>query len=234
MKKILKKYKLILLAIVLYGIFFIFKRDIFFTAVNMTGSFLLEMLQVLPPVLVISALITVWVPSEIIRKSLGNKSGIKGKLLSLVIGSISAGPIYAAFPAVLVLFKKGASVSNLVIILSSWAVIKAPMVLVEINFLGLRFALTRVALTIPAILVMGHLVEKLVKRENIGEKTENTAKSIKDIESRLPNLNCGACDYSDCSSFAEGVFQGETTMKQCVVLQKQIKSEVSIIGQKTD
>ncbi|MCK5155838.1 MAG: permease [Spirochaetales bacterium] len=234
MKKILKKYKLILLAIVLYGIFFIFKRDIFFTAINMTGSFLLEMLQVLPPVLVISALITVWVPSELIRKSLGNKSGIKGKLLSLVIGSISAGPIYAAFPAVLVLFKKGASVSNLVIILSSWAVIKAPMVLVEINFLGLRFALTRVALTIPAILVMGHLVEKLVKRENIGEKTENTAKSIKDIESRLPNLNCGACDYSDCSSFAEGVFQGETTMKQCVVLQKQIKSEVSIIGQKTD
>ncbi len=233
MKKIVKKYKLILIAIVLYAAFFIFKREVFFTAVNMTWDFLLEMLQVLPPVLVITALITVWVPSEIIRKGLGNESGVKGKLLSLFIGTISAGPIYAAFPAVIVLFKKGASVSNMVIILSSWAVIKAPMILVEINFLGIRFALTRVALTIPAILIMGFLVEKLVKREKIGESSEDSVKSVKDIVSQLPNLNCGACNYSDCSSFAEGVFQGDTTLKQCVILQKQMKSEVKTIGQET-
>jgi uncharacterized membrane protein YraQ (UPF0718 family) len=223
MKKMIKKYKIILFAAVLYAAFFIFKRDVFFTAVSMTWDFILEMLQVLPPVLVITALITVWVPSEIIRKGLGNSSGIKGKLLSLFIGSISAGPIYAAFPAVIVLFKKGASVSNMVIILSSWAVIKAPMILVETNFLGIRFALTRVALTIPAILIMGFLVEKVVKREEIGTVSEKSVSSVKDIVSQLPNLNCGACSYSDCSSFAEGVFQGEITLNQCVILQKQKK-----------
>ena len=234
MKKIIKKYKIILIAIVLYAVVFIFKRDIFLTAVSITWDFLLEMLQVLPPVLVITALITVWVPSEIIKRGLGDTSGIKGKLLSLFIGSISAGPIYAAFPAVIVLFKKGASVSNMVIILSSWAVIKVPMILVEINFLGLGFAFTRVALTIPAILIMGFLVEKLVKRENIGEKTRDSVKSVKDIFSRLPNLNCGACNYSDCRSFAEGVFQGEATMKQCVILQKQIQNGGQTIGRETN
>jgi len=233
-KKIIKKYKIILIAIVLYAVVFIFKRDIFLTAVSITWDFLLEMLQVLPPVLVITALITVWVPSEIIKRGLGDTSGIKGKLLSLFIGSISAGPIYAAFPAVIVLFKKGASVSNMVIILSSWAVIKVPMILVEINFLGLGFAFTRVALTIPAILIMGFLVEKLVKRENIGEKTRDSVKSVKDIFSRLPNLNCGACNYSDCRSFAEGVFQGEATMKQCVILQKQIQNGGQTIGRETN
>ncbi len=234
MKKIIKKYKIILIAVVLYAVVFIFKRDIFLTAVSITWDFLLEMLQVLPPVLVITALITVWVPSEIIKRGLGDTSGIKGKLLSLFIGSISAGPIYAAFPAVIVLFKKGASVSNMVIILSSWAVIKVPMILVEINFLGLGFAFTRVALTIPAILIMGFLVEKLVKRENIGEKTRDSVKSVKDIFSRLPNLNCGACNYSDCRSFAEGVFQGEATMKQCVILQKQIQNGGQTIGRETN
>jgi len=233
-KKIIKKYKIILIAVVLYAVVFIFKRDIFLTAVSITWDFLLEMLQVLPPVLVITALITVWVPSEIIKRGLGDTSGIKGKLLSLFIGSISAGPIYAAFPAVIVLFKKGASVSNMVIILSSWAVIKVPMILVEINFLGLGFAFTRVALTIPAILIMGFLVEKLVKRENIGEKTRDSVKSVKDIFSRLPNLNCGACNYSDCRSFAEGVFQGEATMKQCVILQKQIQNGGQTIGRETN
>ena len=234
MKRIIKKYKIILIAVVLYAVVFIFKRDIFLTAVSITWDFLLEMLQVLPPVLVITALITVWVPSEIIKRGLGDTSGIKGKLLSLFIGSISAGPIYAAFPAVIVLFKKGASVSNMVIILSSWAVIKVPMILVEINFLGLGFAFTRVALTIPAILIMGFLVEKLVKRENIGEKTRDSVKSVKDIFSRLPNLNCGACNYSDCRSFAEGVFQGEATMKQCVILQKQIQNGGQTIGRETN
>jgi len=233
-KRIIKKYKIILIAVVLYAVVFIFKRDIFLTAVSITWDFLLEMLQVLPPVLVITALITVWVPSEIIKRGLGDTSGIKGKLLSLFIGSISAGPIYAAFPAVIVLFKKGASVSNMVIILSSWAVIKVPMILVEINFLGLGFAFTRVALTIPAILIMGFLVEKLVKRENIGEKTRDSVKSVKDIFSRLPNLNCGACNYSDCRSFAEGVFQGEATMKQCVILQKQIQNGGQTIGRETN
>ena len=101
----LRKYRLLLIAAVLYGIFFIVKREIFFSAVNMTWKFFVEMLQVLPPVLVITALISVWVPSSIIKKGLGNASGIKGKLISLFIGSLSAGPIYAAFPATLVLFK---------------------------------------------------------------------------------------------------------------------------------
>lgn len=232
MKKIVKKYKLILIASVLYAAFFIFKRDVFFTAVNMTWDFILEMLQVLPPVLVITALITVWVPSEIIRKGLGNSAGFKGKILSLFIGSISAGPIYAAFPAVIVLFKKGASVSNMVIILSSWAVIKAPMILVETNFLGIKFALTRVALTIPAILIIGFLVEKIVKREEIGSGSEKSIKSVNDILSQLPNINCGACNYSDCSSFAEGIFRSETTLKQCVILQKQ-NNKVVTVGQET-
>jgi uncharacterized membrane protein YraQ (UPF0718 family) len=231
-KNIMKKYKLILIAAVLYTAFFIFKRDVFFTAVHMTWDFILEMLQVLPPVLVITALITVWIPSEVIRKGLGNSAGFKGKLLSLLIGSLSAGPIYAAFPAVIVLFKKGASVSNMVIILSSWAVIKAPMILVETNFLGIRFALTRVALTIPVILAMGFLVEKIVRREEIGSGSERSIKSVNDILSQLPKLNCGACNYSDCSSFAEGVFRSETTLEQCVILQKQ-NNKVVAGGQKT-
>ncbi|NQT58320.1 MAG: permease [Bacteroidetes bacterium] len=232
MKLVLKKYKLILIAIVLYTIFFIIKKNIFFSAINLTGTFLMEMLQILPPVLVISALITVWVPSELIKKGLGSKSGIRGKLLSLFIGSISAGPIYAAFPAAIVLFKKGTSVANLVIILSSWAVIKIPMLFVEAGFLGLRFTLTRVSLTIPAILFMGFLVEKMVKREHIGEEIQTHSKSVKDILTGLPNLNCGVCDCSDCSLFAKEVLLGNKTMNHCIVLQKQ-KSKMEVASAET-
>lgn len=84
MKKSIKKFKLIIIAIILYIGLFILKSDLFFNALNITKGFLVEMIQVLPPVMVLSALITVWVPSEVIKKSLGHQSGFKGRLLSFL------------------------------------------------------------------------------------------------------------------------------------------------------
>lgn len=207
-----RKFILLKVALLLYCLTFIFRRDIFNSAIVITWEFLKEMLQVLPPVLVISALITVWVPAHFVQKGLGEGSGVKGKLMSLIIGSLSAGPIYAAFPATLVLFKKGASISNIIIILSSWAVIKIPMLFVEMNFLGLRFTVIRFILTLPVILFMGYLMERLIKREDI--KTE----SPKDMA--LPNLNCGACGYEDCLALKLAIKDGHETIDKCLVLNR--------------
>ncbi|MGL1890383.1 MAG: permease [Spirochaetaceae bacterium] len=212
--KHIKKFKLIIIAIILYIGLLIFRSDLFFNAINITKGFLLEMIQVLPPVLVITALITVWVPSSVIRKGLGEQSGIKGRLLSFFIGAISAGPIYAAFPAVLVLFKKGASISNMVIILSSWAVIKIPMLFVETSFLGIKFTAIRFVLTVPAIYIMSLLVEKLIKRDEITEENNQ------DIVSSLPNLNCGACGYLSCIDFALAVEANDKNIMDCIILKK--------------
>ncbi len=214
MKNSIKKFKLIFIAIILYVGLFVFNSDLFFEALNITKGFLIEMIQVLPPVMVLSALITVWIPSEVIKKSLGHQSGFKGRFLSFFIGSVSAGPIYAAFPAVLVLFKKGASISNMVIILSSWAVIKIPMLFVETSFLGIRFTLTRFVLTVPAILFMSYVVERLVKREEIVEEGQL------DVLSSLPNLNCGACGFPDCKSFAVAVIANDRVINDCLILNK--------------
>ena len=211
---IIKKFKFIIAAVLLYAVFFFFKQDIFFSAIEYTKGFLLEMLQVLPPVLIITAMISVWVPADAIKKGLGKASGIKGKLLSLLIGSMSAGPIYAAFPATLMLFKKGASVSNLVIILSSWAVIKVPMLLVEMKFLSFRFMIIRLVLTIPAILLIGIFVEKLVQRSDI--KSEDDEAAVLD----LPNMNCGACGFKSCNDFAQAVLNKEKKLEDCVFRKK--------------
>lgn len=207
-----RKFLLIKVALVLYVLAFIFRSDVFYGAIEITFGFLKEMLQVLPPVLVISALITVWVPANIIERGLGKRSGIRGKLISLLIGSLSAGPIYAAFPATLVLFNKGASISNIVVILSSWAVIKIPMLFVEANFLGPKFTAIRFILTVPGILIMGFLIEKFVKREDIGTESSEAV--------QLPNLNCGACGYEDCSSLNSAIIDGTETTEKCIVLNR--------------
>jgi len=95
------------------------------------------------------------------------------------------------------------------------------MILVEISFRGFRFAVTRLVLTVPAILIIGYMVEKPVPRGSIVESGQSRDGSIRTVLFSLPQMNCGACEYSDCKSFAEGVLSGEVTLGNCVILEKQ-------------
>jgi uncharacterized membrane protein YraQ (UPF0718 family) len=62
------------------------------------------------------------------------------------------------------LLKKGARVSNVVVLLSAWACISIPQELVELQFLGARFMAVRLVLTIAAVAAMGLAIERLVAR----------------------------------------------------------------------
>ena len=123
---------------------------------------------ILPPILVLLALFDAWVPRQAIETHLGPGSGIRGIILAVLLGTASAGPLYAAFPAGLALLRKGARVANLTIFLGSWATIKIPMLLMEGAFLGLRFALIRLALTLPGIIGCGLLLERLCQSIDTG------------------------------------------------------------------
>ena len=220
--KTLKKLKFVLIALLLYGVTFFLRPEFFFQAVDYLLGFLLEMLQVLPPVFLITAFTAIWVPSETIKKGFGENSGWRGKLTSFLIGSLSAGPIYAAFPAAVVLFQKGAGVGNIVIIISAWAVVKIPMLVTETAFLGISFAATRYLLTVPAILILGWVMDKAVKRSDITSEvldTENE-KAIEGIRKTLPGINCRACGYPSCDAFAAAVIDGDVELSDCKVLAK--------------
>ncbi len=227
LKNVIKENKLIFLSILLYAITFFVSPQIFFKSLEITKGFLIQMLEVLPPIFVISSLIMVWIPTEVITKAFGKGSGFKGKLLSVLIGGFSAGPIYAAFPVAQSLFYKGASVENTVIILSSWAVIKFTMFMVESSFLGITFASTRYVLTVPFIIIMGYIMGKLVSREDVLKELNNRKveyKSVKDVLRELPNMNCGACGYKSCQDFAEGVMRGEVVIDDCAIRKRTKKT----------
>lgn len=124
----------------------------------------LQILAILPAVLVLLALFDAWVPRAVVERSLGPGSGLRGVAFAMLLGTAAAGPIYAAFPLGLSLREKGARTANLVIFLGAWAAIKVPMLLLESAFLGPRFALIRLALTVPGILGCGFLMERLERR----------------------------------------------------------------------
>lgn len=126
-------------------------------------SYVLEMATILPAVMVLVGLFGVFVSRERVAKYVGKASGARGVVMSVVAGALPTGPLYIAFPLASALLRKGASVSNVIIMLSAWACIKLPQELMELQFLGFRFMVTRLVLTIACVVPMGFLVERLLE-----------------------------------------------------------------------
>jgi uncharacterized membrane protein YraQ (UPF0718 family) len=61
-------------------------------------------------------LVSVFVSKELVVKYMGRTSGIKG-ILAVFFGALPTGPLYIAFPLAVALKSKGASISNMVILL---------------------------------------------------------------------------------------------------------------------
>ena len=137
--------------------------------VLISKNYLLEMLSILPPILILIGLFEVWVPKRVIEKAMGQASGIKGILVSFLVGTATMGPLYVAFPIVVSLLKKGASLLNASIFLCVWASIKIPMILFEIKFLGLDFAVLRLTLTIPSIIVISLILNMILNKSICNE-----------------------------------------------------------------
>ena len=133
------------------------------TATTTAWDYFLEMVFILPAVMVIMGLFSVFVSKELIVKYLGKTSGVKGILLAVFFGALPTGPLYVAFPLAVALRSKGASISNIVIFLSAWACIKIPQELVELQFLGIEFMAARLILTIIFVALMGIFIEKLIE-----------------------------------------------------------------------
>ena len=126
-----------------------------------------QMVIVFPAILLLMGLFNVWVSKEFVMSHLGDSSGLKGIFVSFILGAFPTGPIFVAFPMAQALRKKGASYTNLVIFLSAWACIKIPQELVEMQFLGVKFMLTRLGMTIVFITIMGLLINKLIGSEKV-------------------------------------------------------------------
>lgn len=175
---ILKNNMFCVIVILAYIVLAVFSPNFAMEGIKNSGYYIKEMLMIMPVIFVLTAFLDTFVPKETIIKYLGKEAKIKGVFLSFVLGSISAGPIYAAFPFCVMLLKKGATIKNIVIILSSWAVVKVPMLLNEAKFLGVRFMVVRWILTILSILVFSCITDRVIKDKDIPKFSEEVPKGV--------------------------------------------------------
>lgn len=171
MIKLIKRYSFFLAALsITFGLLAL-SRQAGGKAFAIAGDSFMQMLEVLPPIMIMLGLMDEWISRETMIKYMGRNSGILGIFLAILIGSIGAGPMYAAFPFTAVLLKKGARMSNIIIFMNAWCVTKISTLLFEITSLGYKFTFLRLAVNLPGIILMGYLVEWIMNKNKKSETT---------------------------------------------------------------
>lgn len=185
-KSTVKRYQAAIIAGIVLVIFMIFFPEYAPKAGISLLSQAQTMLLVVPPIFLLLGLMDVWVPRETLMKYMGPGSGIKGPLIAFAVGSAAAGPLYGAFPVAAILMKKGASFTNILILIGAWSTTKIPMLLFEMKALGLRFALARLAIDIPGIIIIALALKAFVPKAEV-ERLYAAAASMDIPDSVGPN-----------------------------------------------
>lgn len=166
---VLKRYRFVIGIAIVLGIFTVFVPDIGRKTIDNTLAQLIQMLFIIPPVFILLGLLDVWVPREIMTKFMGDNSAIKGIVLSFLLGSMAAGPLYGAFPVAAIFMKKGARFSNVLIFLGAWSTTKIPLLMFEYASLGWKFATTRLIVDIFGIYIIARLIDKFISKNEIAK-----------------------------------------------------------------
>ena len=165
MMKMISRYKVFLLLALVNIIIGLIMPGIGLKSLDLTRANLLEMMSVIPPIFILLGLLDVWVDRSTMIRLTGNGSGLKGVLISFLMGSAAAGPLYAAFPVAGMMLKKGSSLMNVFIFIGAWSTTKIPMLTFEAASLGLPFTLTRLALSVIGILAIALISQKSLNPE---------------------------------------------------------------------
>ncbi|NLZ48564.1 MAG: permease [Clostridiales bacterium] len=167
MGKFLKRYTLFICVLFVIIVLILINKDIGLNSIKLAEDSFIQMIEVVPPIMILLGLVDVWISREKMMKYMGEDSGLKGIILSIIIASIGAGPMYAAFPFTAVLIKKGVKFSNVITFMNAWCVIKISTVLFEISSLGYNFTFLRLIIDIPGVIIMAYLTEKLMGKDEL-------------------------------------------------------------------
>ena len=130
------------------------------------ASFSLDMLKVLPCAFVLIGLFEVWVKRETVERHLGEESGVRGYMWGVLLAGTTVGGLYVAFPVAYSLYTKGARLSVIFTYLGASAICRIPMAIFEASFLGIKFTIIRLLVSLPLVILTSMLLGKyLTKRD---------------------------------------------------------------------
>ena len=127
-----------------------------------SGSFS-KTIKIILGVFMIVAFIQVYIKPEHMKKIFGKEAGVRGILLASIIPIVLGGSLITVLPLLKTLKDKGASYGVLFAFITSWSG-KAPLIPLEIEYLGLNFAIIRIISVIVIALIFGFIGDCLMEK----------------------------------------------------------------------
>lgn len=115
--------------------------------------FSIEMLKLLPCAFILIGLFEVWVKRKTVETHLGEKSGLQGYLWVVLLAGTTVGGLYVAFPIAYSLHIKSAKLSIIFTYIGASAICRVPMTIFEASFMGIKFSIIRLLVSIPLVIV---------------------------------------------------------------------------------
>jgi uncharacterized membrane protein YraQ (UPF0718 family) len=154
---------LVAVAAILLAIAFWQERDLPLAGLQAAGRTLWRNLPLLLLSFVITGLVQVLIPRDLITDWIGTRAGIKGVLIGGVVGGLVPGSPYAVFPIVGGLYTAGASLGAVVSFVSAWSLWSVSRLPVEMALVDPKPALVRYAITFVVPPIAGLLAQAIAR-----------------------------------------------------------------------
>ncbi len=158
---------IILIVITILLLIFALIRDetIAIDGIKLAGKTIWNNLLLLLTGFLLSGLVQVLLPKEIIANWLGNEAGIKGVLIGCLVGGLIPGSPYAVLPIAGGFYKAGAGLGATVGFITAWSLWSVSRLPLEISLIDPKFALIRYTITFifpPTAGLLAQLLSKLI------------------------------------------------------------------------
>lgn len=161
-KNIPSDIKIAVLLIVLAILLFIFSPKNLMTIFRENYIIIIKILYLTVFAIIISSLIHFLIPAEFVERHLKRNKFIY-LVYAAILGILTPGPVYAIYPIVVVLKKKGVQNSILVSYLTGQTIIGPARIPFEVGIFGAKFFIYRVVLSIAMGTLAGILYILLSK-----------------------------------------------------------------------
>jgi uncharacterized membrane protein YraQ (UPF0718 family) len=139
--------------------------DVFWTALHDCGRLIVEIIPVIAGATLLGAMIQVIVPPAVVRKRLGEGTGVRGFLLAIGIGTVVPGGPMISMPILLGVLDAGADLAACVAFYLSWSLLAfTRLIQWEIPLMGPHFAALRYLASLPLPLIGAVTAAWLLRR----------------------------------------------------------------------
>ena len=130
-------------------------------------AFSWELVKMLALVFILIGLFDVWVPRDMIENHLGDAKNAIAYLWALLLAMTTVGGLFVALPIAQSLEGKGASKPVVLTYLTGATIVRLPMTIFEITFIGIKFTTVRWTIAIILTILTSFLLSYMTKDEKL-------------------------------------------------------------------